>query len=464
MGKDTYCEDWDYGDSKTVEDPHIATVEESLDESSACTETYASEEHADAKLTEHHVGSGVHVERELTYTTLPAEEDGHEKRTASETELSRGWETGEEYRNGADEKTEGDSEEEGDDVRVRPLMDRVTELGLDFLHDILTTYDADSIADLEGRLLCWKNLDTGAIDASDISRIATENADLVDRVTCHTGIGDQETLHDKVAIDLALLTNLYITEFETKVVEIVAACDTMDNVTILNLETCRRDENLAIALNTGESELLIDELADILDSPVEEVLISNLDYDALELATLADILFVGLYLFVDLDAEDEADKNHGEKDADNAERVSHRIGGTEDRTIDHGTRVGSVEIGNDLLGGTETWRVGYRTAHDASHHVGVDATEIVETEGDAEAHENDAHGETIEEETIATECAKETRSDRETDRIDEEDESELLGEMKHFGIHLSPKMGENNTCEEDAGDAELHTGNLEFAD
>ena len=238
----------------------------------------------------------------------------------------------------------------------------------------------------------------------------------------------------------------------------------MDDIAVFDFEVSCRDEELAIALDAGEGELLVDKVADVLDSPVEEVLIGNLDHDTLETATLADVVLVGLDLLVDLDTENEAQDNHRDEDADDTEGVSHCVGRAEDIAIDWDKWAGSVVVRNNLLSGTKARGIGDSTTHDTGHDIGGNTTEIVETERDDETEENDTQGETIEHQTIAAERSEKARTHRDADCIDEKNQSELLSEMEHFGIDLSAEVSQNDTREKNARNTEFYARDLKLSE
>ena len=76
---------------------------------------------------------------------------------------------------------------------------------------------------------------------------------------------------------------------------------------------------------------------------------------------VALVFFDDLHFLVHLDAEDAAYDQHGGDDADNAEGISGGI------SLGHSVDLCTVagELGDSLLGGGKSGRIGYGAAHDA---------------------------------------------------------------------------------------------------
>ena len=70
------------------------------------------------------------------------------------------------------------------------------------------------------------------------------------------------------------------------------------------------------------------------------------------------------------------------------------------------------------------------------------------------AQEDDAHRQHVQFESALTERREERRTDLQTNRIDKEDESEILCKRLHLRVEVHTEMGEGNRNEENPRNAQ----------
>lgn len=115
-----------------------------------------------------------------------------------------------------------------------------------------------------------------------------------------------------------------------------------------------RDQLFGTALDARDDELVVDDLPDVGDFVADQVRIGDGDGDAFELLrVVVDLRVVVRHLLVDTDREQQADEQHGQDDAENAERVGQRVAHAGDRRV-----VVAAVFGKQLLRGAEPRRIG----------------------------------------------------------------------------------------------------------
>ena len=152
-----------------------------------------------------------------------------------------------------------------------------------------------------------------------------------------------------------------------------------------------------------------------------------------------------------------ADEDHREDDAHDAQRVGHGIAQGDGRVVV------ARGVGIGLLRGAESRGVRHGAREDADHRRDGGAGRQVDDVGHRYAQQHDGRGAADEREPSVLERREESRSDLQTDRKDEEDESELLHELPDLAVDRHAEVAHCDADEEDPRDAERDAADPDLA-
>ncbi len=171
---------------------------------------------------------------------------------------------------------------------------------------------------------------------------------------------------------------------------------------------------------------------------------------------VAPRLFKPFVLGLYVDAENRTEQDHGEDDADNAERIGHRIS--------HGNRgiADARRIVIGLLCRTQTGGIGHGTAEDTDHRRELHVRHLPQNKGDAHAQGNAQHRKAVEFQTAFPERREKTRAHLHAHREDEDNEAEILDEAQHHRIDHQAEMTGEDTHEENPRHAQRYAGYLDL--
>ena len=154
----------------------------------------------------------------------------------------------------------------------------------------------------------------------------------------------------------------------------------------------------------------------------------------------------------DGDAERGPDPDHHHDDAEDAERVGHRVPDAGQA----GERLAGRGIAHDLLerllGSGEGGRVRRGAAQDARHRRRVDPAEQVQAQCRRHPEEHDRGGEQVQGQPVTAQRGEEAGTHLEADRVHEEDQPELAAELQDSLVDVHTEMAEGEAGEQDSGD------------
>ena len=206
-----------------------------------------------------------------------------------------------------------------------------------------------------------------------------------------------------------------------------------------------------------DDELAVDELADVLDRRAVEHRVGELDGDLRGELLLVRKGREPLILLLELHVQGVADEDHREDDAHDAQRVGHGIAQGDGRVVV------ARGVGIGLLRGAESRGVRHGAREDADHRRDGGAGRQVDDVGHRHAQQHDGRGAADEREPTVLERGEESRSDLQTDRKDEEDESEFLHELPDLAVDRHAEVAHCDADEEDPRDAERDTADPDLA-
>jgi hypothetical protein len=196
---------------------------------------------------------------------------------------------------------------------------------------------------------------------------------------------------------------------------------------------------------------------DLADDPADgfpvDLRVADLEVDPLE--TRHVLLLQGLELAglgSGIDPEGEAQGGDGQDDAQDAEGVGHGV--SHAGHLDEGFRGVGHEL-ESLLDGGQAGGVARGPGEDARGGGHGHSSDPAEQESDGPAAKNDEAGQGVEGQPVLAERGEEPGPHLLADAVDEEDEPEVAGEILDDGMDGDPEMPEDQSDEQDAGDAQV---------
>ena len=196
------------------------------------------------------------------------------------------------------------------------------------------------------------------------------------------------------------------------------------------------------------------EVGDLGDLQAIQVGIGDAHVAALQaVLALGEAFLVLACLGIHVDAEDDADEPHGEQDAQDADRIGDGVA--------HAHHLGAAlaaEFGQHLLACAQRGRVGDGSGEDAEDDGQRDVQQQVQQDDHDAAQADDGHGDAVQTQAALAQRGKEAWPHLDTDRVDEQDEPELLDEVHRVLIEREIVAGEevadDDAAEQNPADAQ----------
>ena len=204
---------------------------------------------------------------------------------------------------------------------------------------------------------------------------------------------------------------------------------------------------------------------DLADGAAGKVVVEDLDVHGGDLGDALGLLAAEVgALLAGVDAEDRADQQHGQDDADHAEGVGDGIGlarqgyGGVQFLLDLGSQrdggLGGHQFAQGLLGGGEARRVGRAAAKEAYRRFHADVPGLADDDGKDGAEEDDCCGHEVQPQPMPPQRREEAGPHLQADRVDEQDQSELAGELQDLRVDLQADLAGEDPGKQDPGDAQ----------
>ena len=217
----------------------------------------------------------------------------------------------------------------------------------------------------------------------------------------------------------------------------------------------------ARAADARNHELAQREFAELRDAHALDRGIAHLDRDAAGRQILQRIGAAAGFALLPLrvDAQQIAQCRERQDRPHHAQRIGHGI------TRSYVGRFGSgVQVAEGLLRGAQPRGVGYGSGHHADEGRHRKPRQTIERNRRPDAEQHGQYSDFVERNAALAERGKESGTDLQTDRIDEQDQSELLEKMQQMAVDVHPVPSESDPHEQDARYAERHAGNPDFAE
>jgi hypothetical protein len=173
-------------------------VEEGVDEGGAGFKSDGSEEDGDAELTEEEECGLGGVGDEFVFVAEGREEYGDDEGATGEAELDGLWDGREVERDGAEEDTEGDAEEDGDEVGFVETVECIAEGGGGFVDVGGVTDNGESITELKRERSHGDHVNAGAVDAGDVDVEEGAEVQVAEALAVEVRVRDNDTSGDEL--------------------------------------------------------------------------------------------------------------------------------------------------------------------------------------------------------------------------------------------------------------------------
>ncbi len=218
-----------------------------------------------------------------------------------------------------------------------------------------------------------------------------------------------------------------------------------------------------------DDELPLDQIAHILHRTTVEQFVGELHRDLRNEFLLVGKLGERLVLLLELHFKCIAHDDQRQDDTHDAQRIGDGISERNARQLlllvpRERLARGRQSVGIGLLRGTESRRVGHGTRQDADHRRNGRARDEVDDVGRRNAQQHDGRGAADQRQAAVLERREETRTDLQTYRKDEQDQTELLHEVAHVAVDRHAEVTQGDTDEEDPRDAERYAADLDLAE
>ena len=343
--------------------------------------------------------------------TEAAEQQRHDQRTTCQTQLNGLRHV--QQRNGTQQNTERDTDEDRHQIRLTEFFERITQYGGDLLDRILRTYDHHAIADLKLHSLIGNQIDTGTIDARNVDAVAGPQAKIGESLAVDLRLGNQNTTRNQLRIRrIPLLLPHFdpITDESRHRFAIFGCTDDQYLIPERNNTVAVRQYDRTVGMSDpGNNEFPIDQLIDIGDVVSAQHLVRTLDRN-----DFGHLVFCGnrserLILLPEFHPQSITDEDHRENDTDHAQRISYGIAQGNTGVFD------SRSVRISLLCCTQSRRVGHRTRKDADHRGNRRTRYQMNHVRHAYPEQNDRRSQADERQPAMLERSEETRADLHTD-------------------------------------------------
>ena len=383
-----------------------------------------------------------------------ADQNRHDQRAARKAEFHGLRHV--EQRNRAQQHTEGDADEDRDQIRLVELLERVAQHLGRLLHGLLGTYDHHAVADLEFEALVGDQIDTRTVHARDVHAVLGAQTQIGELLAVDFGTRDEDAARHQFGVrgDVAPVgvVHLDLTAEEGRDGgRILRIGDHPQTVAPADRAPCVGHGDRAVGMHDArDDELALHQVADVLHRAAVDQLVRELDRNLVGELVLLGQGVQRLVLLLELHAQGIADEDHRQDDADHTQRIGHGV------THGDGGIADARGIGIGLLCGTQTGRVGHGAREHAHHGGNRRAGHHVDHVGYRYAQQHDRRGAAHELQTSLLERGEEARADLQTDREDEEYQSELLHEVPDLRIDRHSEMAQRDSDEQNPRDAERY--------
>ena len=274
------------------------------------------------------------------------------------------------------------------------------------------------------------------------------------------GLCDDNTARNKLLIEIDPIRVLHIdlvTQHHLDSLDILLSTDDQHFIILFQNGRCISDLDLAIyTADARHNKRAIDQTTSFDYGATKQICIGQLDRNLRCVLCLA-IAFESLTLLVKFDAEDSAEQSDRHDNTNHTQRISNSITHC-DRGVVH-----ARSVGISLLRSTQTGGIGYSTRQYTDHCRDRCARYQVNDICRQYADDHDCRSNTDQAHTSLLKRRKETRSYLHTDRIDKQNQTELLDESDNCRVDLHTETTQCDTDEKDPRDTERDSGNLDFA-
>ena len=435
-----------------------------MEEVAAGLDAHHGQEQHDADLAQRQVGAGRHEPVQLAQAADTGQDDGHHQRAAGQAELERHRQAGHVEGDGAQQHAQADADEDGHHLHLLQLLLGVAHQGHHGVDVFLAADQVDHVAELQGHAAGGNQFDAGAVEPGDHHVVVRLQVEVADLLADDGIVGDDGT--DR-AVGRAPGGGADIGQFaddDLHALEGGRAADQVQHVTHLQPGVHARDEELLAALETRIHHVVALEIGDIGDLQAIEVRVGDAHVAALQaMLALGEAFLVLAFLGIHIDAEHDADEPHGEQDAQDADRVGDGVA----HAHDLGAAL-AAEFGQHLLARSQRGRVGDGTGEDAENDGQRDVQQQVQQDDHDAAQADDGHGHAVQAQAALAQRGEEARAHLDADRVDEQDEPELLDEVHRVLIEREIVAGEevsdDDAAEKHSADAQADAAQTDVTD
>ena len=365
------------------------------------------------------------------------QQDGHDERTARQTELQRLRHGGEADGQRTHQHTQGDAKENRNQVRFLQGFGLIAHALRKMADALFRTHDLDAVAHLEDQVGIGLQLNTASQDTRNRHTVFLADVQMAQAMAGNGRFGNGEALRNQFGARFLPLFHVhgqFRTEDDARFILVLDIGNNQQFIPLLQRHIQIREENILAAFHSCNDQVIRVYLPhDIVDRLAEQGGILHPAGKTVGIGIRAVSLRSLLPLFVQVDPEQGLADDDDEKGTQHAQRIGDCISRGDGAGIDS-------PLFQNLLGGTQTGRIGNGTGHHTGHDCqvlsGYEMNHIGRPHGEGDHH--NSHN--IHREPILTEGTEEAGAHLQTDGENEQNQSEILYETQHRRVDAQAKM------------------------
>ena len=391
-----------------------------------------------------------------------AYENGHDERSARQSEAQTFRYARYEEGNVGHEATQHDAQEDGYEVGVVEPLHLVAQHLLRVRHSQFGAHHRDAVAHLQLQVGRGEEVDTGTVHARDVGAEVGVGLHLRDALAVDARLGDEYAACYQFGAVLLPRHVYRLAQQRHDRLLYGGVCHDVYDVALVEHGAAVHHllgAAAVLAVYLRNHEVAVQEVVYLLHRVAAHHLVGNLYGERVQRHRLqmAEAALGLLVLSLLVDAQRKAQDDERQNDAQHTHGVGYGIAGSDGGCVD------VAQVAEGLLCCTQPRRVGDGTRHDARHGGDGRAGEVVDAQRHDDADGNDGDAEEVETLAAVLERGKETGTYLQTDGVDEEYQTELLQKVEQVLVEAEREMAEDKADEENPGQSERYAFYPDFA-
>ena len=258
-GDDGHHRHRDQGNHRTVQHPDVTPAYQARHEILSRAQTHGRHKEGDADLPDHQVGTQGRISRDPHLGAKVTQQDGHDERTARQTELQRLRHGGEADGQRTHQHTQGDAKENRNQVRFLQGFGLIAHALRKMADALFRTHDLDAVAHLEDQVGIGLQLNTASQDTRNRHTVFLADVQMAQAMAGNGRFGNGEALRNQFGARFLPLFHVhgqFRTEDDARFILVLDIGNNQQFIPLLQRHIQIREENILAAFHSGNDQVI----------------------------------------------------------------------------------------------------------------------------------------------------------------------------------------------------------------